>query len=170
MLARPWGNRGELLADSRSAHAHRLEGLRRAFLISEAPGAEPRAVEIESARPYRGRWIVKLRGVDSIAQAAPFGGARLCVPRHERPAAPEGEYYQADLIGCEVIEQATGRRIGRVEDCIETGGADLLRVAGERSGEEILIPFARSICVRIDLEGRRILVDLPEGLEDLNRP
>ena len=31
------------------------------------------------------------------------------------------------------------------------------------------IPFARSICVEIDPQGRRIVVDPPEGLLELNR-
>jgi hypothetical protein len=32
-----------------------------------------------------------------------------------------------------------------------------------------LIPFARSICVEIDPAAKRVIVELPEGLEDLNR-
>jgi ribosomal 30S subunit maturation factor RimM len=36
-------------------------------------------------------------------------------------------------------------------------------------GGELLIPFAGSICTEIDPSRRRILVDLPEGLKDLNR-
>jgi len=34
----------------------------------------------------------------------------------------------------------------------------------------LLIPFARSICVEIDPGARRIVVELPDGLKDLNRP
>ena len=45
----------------------------------------------------------------------------------------------------------------------ETGSADVLEL-----NTGLLIPFARSICVEIDAAGKRIAVDMPEGLEDLN--
>jgi len=32
-----------------------------------------------------------------------------------------------------------------------------------------LIPFARAICVAIEPEARRIVVDLPAGLKELNQ-
>jgi len=35
---------------------------------------------------------------------------------------------------------------------------------------ELMIPFARKICVDIDPANKRIAVELPEGLKDLNRP
>lgn len=125
--------------------------------------------EIESLRRHGARVIVKLRGVDSISQAKALAGAAMCVPLSDRPPAPEGEYYTADLIGCELIEGHSGRVLGTVTDWIETGGTPLLEVSAG-AGEPLLVPFARSICVEIDLQQRRILAELPEGLEDLNRP
>jgi ribosomal 30S subunit maturation factor RimM len=44
------------------------------------------------------------------------------------------------------------------------GGSGLLVVNGD-----LLVPFARSICVEIDPAAKRIAVELPEGLKDLNR-
>ncbi len=37
-----------------------------------------------------------------------------------------------------------------------------------RSGSDLLIPFAKSICTKIDLENKQIVVNLPDGLLDLN--
>lgn len=48
---------------------------------------------------------------------------------------------------------------------LEYGGTPLLEL---ESG--LLIPFARAICTEIDPQGRRIVVQLPEGLKDVNRP
>jgi len=42
-----------------------------------------------------------------------------------------------------------------------------LKVDGKAG--EILIPFAQSYLRKVDLGERRIEVDLPEGLQDLNR-
>ena len=78
------------------------------------------------------------------------------VPLAERLAArAEGEYYQADLIGCEVVRaRARASRLGVVTGWQEAGGAGLLEV-GEGDGK-LLIPFARAICVEIDACAKRI--------------
>jgi ribosomal 30S subunit maturation factor RimM len=44
----------------------------------------------------------------------------------------------------------------------DAGGSGVLEVEGG-----LLIPFARAICVAIEPEARRIVVDLPEGLKEL---
>jgi len=50
---------------------------------------------------------------------------------------------------------------------VEEGGNGLLQV--KRTGKrELLIPFTRVICVEIDIERQRIVVELPEGLLELN--
>ena len=110
--------------------------------------------------------ILKFKGVDSISDAERLAGAEVAIPLEQRAPAPEGEYYQTDLLGCEVFD-ATGRRLGTVEAFEETGGTPLIKVTTE-AHKEMLIPFAKSICTKIDVAQRRIEVALPEGLEDLN--
>jgi 16S rRNA processing protein RimM len=59
--------------------------------------------------------------------------------------------------------------VGEIEDVDRTAGpAPLLVVRGARG--EVLIPFAKSYLRRIDLEGKRVEMALPEGLVDLNAP
>ncbi|MGC8794441.1 MAG: ribosome maturation factor RimM, partial [Bryobacteraceae bacterium] len=60
--------------------------------------------------------------------------------------------------------------LGVVSDLLETGATPLLEVRREGQQEPVLVPLARSICVKIEPEQGRIVVELPEGLEDLNRP
>jgi 16S rRNA processing protein RimM len=123
------------------------------------------ALEIERIWRHGAALIFKFVGVDSISDAERFEGADVCIPKEERAALPEGEFYQSDLIGCEVVDAKTGRLIGVVAGWQEYGGPPLLEVQGE-NGKEILIPFAKSICTTIDPGANRILVDLPEGLEE----
>ncbi len=106
--------------------------------------------------------IFKFEGVDTISDAEKLAGAEVAIPFEQRAELGEDEIYQSDLIGCQVID-ATGRSLGVVTDFEETGGTPLLRV-----GEELLIPFAKSICTSIDLQNKRIVVNPPEGLLDLN--
>lgn len=112
------------------------------------------------------RLIFKFAGIDSISAAEPLAGFDVLIPAEERTALEEGEYYLADLIGCEVIHHQTGEPIGVVADWQEHGGPPLLEVR-RAEGAELLIPFAKSICIAIDPELRRIEVDMPEGLDTL---
>jgi ribosomal 30S subunit maturation factor RimM len=68
------------------------------------------------------------------------------------------------LVGCNVVDHSTGESYGRVAEWQEAGGSGILELE-----DGLLIPFVRSICVEIDPAAKRIAVELPEGLKDLNR-
>jgi 16S rRNA processing protein RimM len=163
------GNRGELKALPFSGHPERFSGLSEVYLFdARRPALELRAVEVEKVWRHGEHLVFKLRGVDSISEAEELKGCEVRVPLSSRAPLAEGEFYQSDLVGCELVERTTGKSVGRVRDWRECGGPLLLEVEGP-GGEEILVPFARSICVAIDLAAKRISVDLPEGLLDLDR-
>jgi 16S rRNA processing protein RimM len=168
-LTRTWGNRGELAAIPLSGHPGRFERLAEVKLRGAEgfPGGGPTLV-VESVRRHGARLIFKFQGVESITEAEKLRGAEVCVPPAERWPPPPGEWYVSDLIGCEVVDRMTGERLGRVTAWLEIGGAGTLEVAAGEGGRELWIPFARSICCEIDLEARRITVQLPEGLKELN--
>jgi 16S rRNA processing protein RimM len=122
--------------------------------------------EIEFFRRQHGRCVIKLRGVDSIDEAEKLIGAELRIPAGELPATKEGWFYTFHLKGCEVFA-TDGEYIGTVTDVLDSGGTGILKV--DRDNEETLIPFAQAFLKQIDLERRRIEVDLPEGLRELNK-
>ena len=109
--------------------------------------------------------IFKFKGVDTISDAEQLAGADVAIPMEARAEVAEGEYYQSDLVGCEVFDGV--RLIGTVAGWQETGGPVLVEVTTAQ-GKELLIPFAKAIFTKIDLEQRRIEVVLPDGLLDLN--
>jgi 16S rRNA processing protein RimM len=169
VLGRTWGRHGELIATSLTSGPERFSGLEHVYLFGAegAPGAL-RPLDIESVWEHRGQLVFKFRGIGSISDAEPLEGAEVRVPREQRAALPRDEYYQSDLIGCEVVDRATGGRVGSVRAIQDSGGPLLLAVGGEDEDEPMLIPFVRAICVDIDVDARRIVVDLPEGLKELN--
>lgn len=167
VLARCWGRGGELSAVPLGSSVERYRELRRVYLFGST---ETAPFEIERVWQHRGRLIFKFRGVDSISQAERLEGAEVRVPLAERAELPPGEYYHSDLAGCEVVERGAGERLGVVTGWQEGGAAGLLEVERPGVEEPLLVPFARAICVEIDLQARRILVELPEGLKELNSP
>ena len=162
-ILRVRGIRGEVLAKSQTDVPGRFEGLKGAQ-IRLADGSDL-PVELESAWEHKGDWVLKFRGIDSMDSAERLRGAELWVRPEERGKLAEGEYFQSDLLGCQVVEKGTGRALGIVDGWQQYGGPPLLEV--KREGGEILIPFVSAICQEIDLSARLVRVDLPEGLLDL---
>lgn len=121
--------------------------------------------EVESARFDRNSLILKLRGIDNLAQADGLAGADLCVPEESFPPPGEGTYYHFQILGCGVFTQK-GEEVGIVEGLIPQAGNMILSVV--KDGKESLIPFHSSICVDVDLAKKEILIDPPEGLLELN--
>ena len=158
LLGKTRGNRGEITALALSSKPERYQSLRRVYLFG---GGEP--FEVESAWFHERALVLKFRGIDSISDAEKLAGAEVRIPESERTPLEPGEFFQTDLVGCAVIERKTGHCLGRVAGWEDSGGSGLLVVEGG-----LLIPFARSICVEIDPAARRIVVELPEGLKDLN--
>ena len=85
--------------------------------------------------------------------------------QEELPEAEEGSFYSYDLEGCTVYQE--GEAIGIVVEVVDHGGTTILGL--DRDGEEILIPFAQSFLKKIDTKAKRIDVELPEGLVEVNR-
>ncbi len=156
ILERARGIRGEVTADPLGSRPERFEGIRNTFLVSPSELAKP--VEIEQVWWHDGRLVFKFTGVETRDDAEGLRGFELRIPISERPPAPEGTYYQSDLIGCEVVE-SNGNRLGAVTGWQDFGAAGLLEVG------DLMIPFAKSICVNVDLAARKIVVELPEGLK-----
>jgi 16S rRNA processing protein RimM len=124
-------------------------------------GGEPETRRIEEARPQGRVWAVKLEGVADRTAAEALVGAEVLAPREHLGDPGEGRHYWVDLEGLPVVTVA-GDAVGTVTGLYETGGVDVLVVSGERG--EKLIPLAPY--VEVDREGRRIVVDPPEGLLD----
>jgi 16S rRNA processing protein RimM len=161
VLGKTRGNRGEITAWALSSKPDRFQALKDVYLF----GSAGERFEVESTWFHQGTLIFKFRGVDTISDAERLTGSEVRIPISQRTALEPGEFFQSDLVGCEVVDRRTGESLGRVSDWQDSGGGGLLVVDGD-----FLIPFARAICVEIDPAARRIAVELPEGLKDLNRP
>ena len=160
VLGKTRGNRGELTAVPLGGKPERFQALQEVFLFGSGT-----RYEVESTWFHQGTLIFKFRGVDTISEAELLTGAEVCVPLDQRAPLEPGEFFQDDLVGCQVVDRRTGQKLGAVSGWDNGGGAGLLVVNGH-----LLIPFVRAICVEIDPAARRIVVDLPEGLKELNRP
>jgi 16S rRNA processing protein RimM len=86
------------------------------------------------------------------------------VPRTALGDPGNGEYFSFDLEGGTVY--AGERVVGVVAEVLASGGGWTLRL--DRSGNEVLVPFVREYLNGVDIDEKRIDVELPEGLAELN--
>lgn len=170
MIARVTGRRGtagEFTARVPSGDAERWTGVTR--LLVRFGNGETGEHEVERARAYRDRLVVKLAGVDDVESAERFRGSDLCVNLADAPALPDGEYWLDDLVGRTVVDE-NDDVLGTVDDVTETGAGAVLVVGGGRAGRgEILIPLVRVFVKGIEEDTGRLRVRIPDDLRDLNR-
>ena len=116
---------------------------------------------VERSRQQGKMLVVKLQDIDSRTQAEALRGKLLMVPQAQA-IEQESVYYLHDIIGLQVMDES-GNVLGKVVDVLATGSNDVYVVRG-RLGE-VLLPALDDVIKHVDLHARRILVDLPEGLE-----
>ena len=122
-------------------------------------------VKLTTARFQNGRPVIGIAGVETMNDAEAMAGLELRVPVEELTELPAGTVYHHDVIGCQVVT-SSGDAVGTVEKVEGTLALSRLVVAGSKG--EILIPLATEICRTIDVAGKKIVIDPPEGLLEAN--
>lgn len=157
VVIKPQGRHGEVAVEPLSDRPDRFPELQEAFL--PGPGGGAITARIDSCRPHKGRFLLKLHGVDSIDAAERLRGQELRIREESLAALGDGEYYHHQLLGLEV-EDRKGIPLGTVVRLLETGGeAEVLVVEGEAG--EMLVPLAVDFIVRVDLQSGRLVVEPP---------
>lgn len=158
-IVRTRGLRGEVVAEVLTDFPERFEGLEDVTAV--LPNGERRELKIEGYFYQKDRIVMKFAGFDSIESAETLRDAVVCVEEADAVELGEDEYFDWELQGCEV-ETVVGEKLGAVREVMRTGGTDVLLIDGP--DKELMIPFAESICIDIDVNGKRIIVDPPDGL------
>ncbi|HOM42869.1 MAG TPA: ribosome maturation factor RimM, partial [Bacillota bacterium] len=117
--------------------------------------------KVESVKFLSSTVSVKLKGVDSEEAANKLRGFYIKVDRKSAVKLPKDTYFICDLIDLEVYDEK-GLLLGTVKDVLQTGSNDVYVI--QSSGKDILIPALKDIVKKIDLENKKILVEMPEGL------
>jgi 16S rRNA processing protein RimM len=157
------GRYGEVAAEIHTDVPGRLHAGMKILALSEA--GSRRELQIDDVWPHKNWLVLKFAGVDSISDAEVLIGCELQVPASERAKLEEGAFYVSDLIGCALFD--SGREVGVVSDVRFGAGEAPLLVVGSGKHE---IPYAQVFLERVDLEHKRIEMNLPEGLLEVNAP
>jgi 16S rRNA processing protein RimM len=162
-IARPHGLRGHVFVNLETDFPEERFRPGAELFVERGGHVEPltlTAVRFQNERP-----VVAFAGVEGIDAAAPLAGLELRVPADQLSPLPAGTFYRHDLVGC-VVETRDGRTVGPVREVEGTIEGSRLVVAGAKG--DVLIPLASAICTTIDTTTKKIVIDAPEGLLELN--
>lgn len=158
-IVKPRGIKGELVAEILTDFPERFDDLETVTVVM--PDASRRELTIENHWFQSGRIVFKFAGFDLIETSETLRGAEICIDETDAVELDESEYYDWQLAGC-TVETVDGNELGAVAELMRPGGTELLVVKG--GAKEYLIPFVEAICVEVDIDRKKIVVDPPEGL------
>lgn len=152
----PHGIKGEVRIIPLTDFIERFEGMTEVMVGDEL-------LSIDSVRFHNARILMRFNDYASRERAGLLTGKLLTVKKEDAAPLKAGEFYTFDIIGLEVFS-VDGKRLGRVENVLRTGSNDVYEARGEE--KSVLIPALKSVVKEIDLEGGRMVVDLPEEIQD----
>jgi 16S rRNA processing protein RimM len=162
-IARAHGIRGQVIVNAETDFLEERFHPGAELFVECRGVVEP--LTLTTVRFQNGRPVVGVAGIETMNDAQTLAGLELRVPIERLAQLPAGTFYRHDLIGCRV-ETTHGEGVGIVEDVEGSVGGSRLVVKGTRG--EMLIPLVATICTLVDAGQKRIVIDPPDGLLELN--
>ncbi len=104
--------------------------------------------------------MIRIAGIDDANAAEALVGAQLTIAREDAPLNA-GEYFDEDLVGCRLLDEA-GIERGVVVDVLHYPNQDLLVIGAARA----LLPLIAAFIASVDVARKEIRVTVPAGLLD----
>ena len=154
-ISAPHGVRGEVRIVPLTDFPERFENLKTVFLEDDSK------MELESVKFSNKFIIAKFKNINSRNDIEIFNGKLLMLNRSDIPSLHEGEYYNFDIIGLEVIDDK-GSKLGKITEVLKTGSNDVYVVEGKK---QILVPALKKVVKEINLTDGFMKVELLEELD-----
>ena len=118
-------------------------------------------MEVLSARVHKSVVLLTLPGIEDMDAALALKGKAVSIYA-EDAELPEGEYFDAELEGCTVLDDATGEELGKLTRVLPYPAHKVYEVKGEK---EYLIPAVPDVFIAsVDVEADEIRIHLMKGL------
>ncbi|MBC7246558.1 MAG: 16S rRNA processing protein RimM [Actinobacteria bacterium] len=157
-VLKPYGILGWVKVEVLSSNPRRFAS-GNSFILE---GEEGRKLVLRETKRTTGALLARFDGVETREEAKALAGRHLMITPQQMGEAPEGAYWEHDLLSLRVFT-TQGRFLGEVVEVMETGANDVLVVRGER---ECLIPMIGEVVMEIDLEEEKITINPMPGLLD----
>ncbi len=155
------GVRGEVKVFPTTDDPHRFKRLKEVILDT---GKEELVLEVEGVKFFKQFVILKFKGLDNINDIEKYRQKSLYVTRQNAVRLRKDEYFVADLMGMEVVDEQNAK-IGVLKSVMETGANDVY-VIDMTDGRELLLPAIKQCILNVDMESNVMQVHVLEGLLD----
>ena len=153
------GNKGEVNVLPLTDSTERFKKLATVFLKNNRGKT---ITNIEKIRIQKNMVILKLKDIENIEEAKTIVGSFLEVKRKDAVKLPKDTYFIFEIIGLEVYTE-DNLFLGKVENVINTGSNDIY-IVKDINNKELFIPAIREVVKNINLEKKRITINIVDGL------
>ena len=159
-ITQPFGIKGEMKVYPHTDDPGRFKRLKKVFIKNGESFAE---YESQSAKLSLPLVILKLKGIETPEEIRPLRQKDLYVLREDAVPLNDGEYYSADIIGMDVVDDE-GIERGKITDIIQTGANDVYEITG--NGKVFLLPAIKQCILNVDVAAKKMTIHILEGLLD----
>ena len=139
-----------------------------AVLHTDPPERGP--VTVAGARWQNGRLVVAFEGVADRTAAEQLRETLVQVDARTLPPPEDEDEFHDHVLRGMTAELVGGAPLGEVADVLHLPHGDVLVVRRADTGTEVLVPFVKAMVPVVDVAARRLEVDPPEGLLDVDAP
>ncbi|HWQ04233.1 MAG TPA: ribosome maturation factor RimM [Longilinea sp.] len=150
-LRRAHGLAGDILMEVITDFPERMRSGRELFI-----GEEHMPVHLQKSHVHPPFLLLKFREFDTPDEVGKFRNSMVYVRADNLPPLPEGEYYQHQLVGLQVVTE-DGQSLGILTEVLETGANDVY-IVKTADGNEVLLPAIREVIQRVDLAEKTMIV------------
>lgn len=177
-VGKPHGIRGEVTVQVHTDDPRGRFVVGTMYATQARPGSGvPRRLTLRSARDHNGTWLLAFEEVPDRTAAEGLRGTRLLTdPSAGSDSGGRGAadvdsavgegWYEEELVGLDVLS-VSGIHVGTVAG-LELGAAQDRLVVRRLDGGMAYIPFVAQLVPTVDVPGRRVLIDPPPGLLELD--
>lgn len=126
-------------------------------------GKEYIDLEIENVKFFKQFVILKFKNYDNINDIEKYKGKQLYVTRENAVELEEDEYFIADMIGLDVLDEQ-GNHIAELTDVMQTGANDVYVIKMDEDDREVLIPAIKECVLEVNMKERYIRIHIMDGL------
>lgn len=161
LITKTRGIRGEVSAVLLTDFPDRFAQLDRVLLYSD---------DLETWERLEGHWfhkdrvILKFEGIDSVESVSSLVGCEVRILEEDRVALPDDFFFDYELQQCEVYVQ--GEYLGQVVDVLSVADSGSNLIIALADGQELMLPFVKQFVAEVDLQNKRISINLLPGLLD----
>jgi 16S rRNA processing protein RimM len=155
------GHKGAIKVQPLTDYPERFEELENLFLVD---GDNKERFTITSIKYQKNNLILEIKEIKDMNQAELYKGKFLFIEEKDARPLPEGRYYIFQLVGLDVYENDT--LLGKISEVIQTGSNDVYIVKRGEGEKDLLIPVLKKVVKNIDLENKKMQVELLEGTLD----